>query len=138
MGVNNIDVIAASRRGVVVMNTPGANTISTAEHAFALLIALARNIGPAYVGMREGRWDKKSCLGAQLAGATLGVVGLGRIGQTVAKRAVAFGMTVIGMDPQADAVVDALPPNAHVPLTLTSWLVRGSSTLRGTEPSAPW
>jgi len=99
VGVNNIDVSAASLKGVVVMNTPGGNTTSTAEHAFALMIALARNIGPAYVGMREGRWDKKKCIGSQLAGATLGVVGLGRIGQTIAKRAVAFGMNVIGMDP---------------------------------------
>ncbi len=99
VGVGNIDVAAASRRGVVVMNTPGANTISTAEHAFALMLALARNIGPAYVSMRAGRWEKKKFLGSQLWGSTLGVVGLGRIGREVARRAVAFGMKVCAYDP---------------------------------------
>jgi D-3-phosphoglycerate dehydrogenase len=99
VGVDNIDIMAASRRGAVVMNTPGANTISTAEHAFALMMALARNIGPAYVSMREARWDKKKYKGSQLSGATLGVVGLGRVGQAVAKRALAFGMNVVGHDP---------------------------------------
>ncbi|MFO7958811.1 MAG: phosphoglycerate dehydrogenase [Candidatus Brocadiia bacterium] len=99
VGVDNIDIAAASRKGVVVMNTPGANTLSTAEHAFALMLALARNIGPAYISMREGRWDKKKFLGSQLAGATLGIVGLGRIGQTVAKRALTFQMNVLAYDP---------------------------------------
>lgn len=99
VGVNNIDVRAASRKGVVVMNTPGGNTVSTAEHAFALMMALARNIGPAYIGMRESKWEKKKCVGSQLCGATLGVVGLGRIGQTVARRAVSFGMNVLALDP---------------------------------------
>ena len=99
VGVDNVDVHAASRKGVVVMNTPGGNTLSTAEHAFALLLALARNIGPAYMTMREGRWEKKKFIGSQLAGSTLGVVGLGRIGQAVAKRAGAFDMTVLVYDP---------------------------------------
>lgn len=99
VGVNNIDLNAASRKGVVVMNTPGGNTTSTAEHAFALMLALARNIGPAYVSMREGRWDRKKFVGSQLAGAVLGVVGFGRIGQVVAKRAVAFGMDLLAYDP---------------------------------------
>ena len=72
VGVDNIDVPAASRKGVVVMNTPGGNTVSTAEHAFALMIGLARNIGPAYISMRERRWDKKRFIGSQLAGSTLG------------------------------------------------------------------
>ncbi len=82
-----------------IVQKSGVKRTSVADRAFALMIALARNIGPAYVGMREGRWDKKKCVGSQLAGATLGVVGLGRIGQTIAKRAVAFGMNVIGLDP---------------------------------------
>ncbi len=99
VGVNNIDVAAASRRGVVVMNTPGANTLSTAEHAFALMLALARNIGPAYIAMREARWAKKQFLGSQLAGSTLGIVGLGRIGQAVARRGFAFEMNVLAHDP---------------------------------------
>jgi len=99
VGVDNIDIMAASRKGTVVMNTPGANTISTAEHAFALMLALARNIGPAYLSMRESRWDKKKYKGSQLSGATLGIIGLGRVGQAVAKRALAFGMHVVGHDP---------------------------------------
>lgn len=99
VGVDNIDVDAASRKGVVVMNTPGGNTISTAEHTFALMLALVRNIGPAYIAMREGRWEKKKFIGSQLAGSTLGIVGLGRIGQEMAKRALAFGMTVRAYDP---------------------------------------
>ncbi|MFP4026201.1 MAG: phosphoglycerate dehydrogenase [Candidatus Brocadiia bacterium] len=99
VGVDNIDIPAASRRGVVVMNTPGANTISTAEHAFALLLALSRNIGPAYVSMREGKWDKKKFTGAELAGTILGIIGLGRVGQAVAKRAVGFDMEVHAHDP---------------------------------------
>jgi len=99
VGVDNIDIAAASRKGVVVMNTPGANTLSTAEHAFGLMLALARNIGPAYISMRQGHWDKKKFLGSQLAGATLGIVGLGRIGQTVARRALAFQMNVLAYDP---------------------------------------
>lgn len=99
VGVNNIDIGAASKHGVVVMNTPGGNTISTAEHAFALLLALARNIGPAYVSMREGRWDKKKYVGNQLAGSRLGIIGLGRIGQAVARRGVAFKMDVLAYDP---------------------------------------
>jgi D-3-phosphoglycerate dehydrogenase len=99
VGVDNIDVPAASHRGVVVMNTPGANTISTAEHAFALMMALARNIGPAYISMREGRWEKKKFTGTQLSGSKLAIIGLGRIGQEIAKRAVAFGMLVRAYDP---------------------------------------
>ncbi len=99
VGVDNIDVPAASRRGVVVMNTPGGNAVSTAEHAFALMLALARNVAPANISMREGRWERKSFVGSQLAGCVLGVVGLGRIGQEVAKRAVSFGMTVRVHDP---------------------------------------
>ncbi|MCK4374513.1 MAG: phosphoglycerate dehydrogenase [Candidatus Brocadiae bacterium] len=99
VGVDNVDVEAASRKGVVVMNTPGANTISTAEHAFTLMLGVARNIGPAYVSMREGHWEKERFVGSQLAGSVLGVIGLGRIGQEVARRAAAFGMTVRTYDP---------------------------------------
>ena len=99
VGVDNIDLAAATRKGIVVMNTPGANTISTAEHTFALILALSRNVGPAYISMREGKWDRKRFVGAELAGTTLGIVGLGRIGQAVAARALAFGMKVVGHDP---------------------------------------
>ncbi|MDP6108384.1 MAG: NAD(P)-dependent oxidoreductase, partial [Candidatus Brocadiia bacterium] len=99
VGVDNIDVAAASRQGVVVMNTPGANTISTAEHTIALMLALSRNVGPAYLSMREGRWDRKKFMGAELAATTLGVVGLGRVGRAVAARAAAFDMKIAAYDP---------------------------------------
>jgi D-3-phosphoglycerate dehydrogenase len=99
VGVDNVDVIAASRRGVAVMNTPGGNAVSTAEHTFALLLGLARKIGPAYISMRAGAWDRSRFLGAQLSGGTLGVVGFGRVGQEVSKRALAFGMKVRAYDP---------------------------------------
>lgn len=99
VGVDNIDVPAASRRGIVVMNTPGGNTVSTAEHTTALMLALSRNIGPANESLKAGRWDRTKYTGTQLEGKTLGVIGLGRVGQAVAKRALGFDMKVVGFDP---------------------------------------
>ena len=99
VGTDNIDKDAATEAGILVMNTPTGNTTSTAEHAFAMLMALSRNIGPASASMKEGRWDKKLFQGSQLSGKTLAVIGLGRIGITVAQRALAFEMRVIGYDP---------------------------------------
>ena len=99
VGTDNIDKLAAKRLGIVVMNTPSGNTISTAEHAFALMLGLARNLAPAHASLKQGRWDRKTYMGSQLYGKTLGVVGLGRIGREVASRAQAFGMSVIGFDP---------------------------------------
>lgn len=99
VGVDNIDCDAATAAGILVMNSAEASTISTAEHAFALMLALARQIGPAYVTMTQGGWDRNKFMGRQLSGKTLGVVGLGRIGRTVAERAMAFGMTVVAYDP---------------------------------------
>lgn len=99
VGTDNIDKQAATRLGIVVMNTPAGNTLSTAEHTFALMLALSRNIAPAYQSLCQGRWDRSSFTGTQLADKTLGVVGLGRIGLEVAKRARAFGMRVLGYDP---------------------------------------
>lgn len=101
VGVDNIDLDACTARGVVVMNTPDANTISTAEHTIALMLALARHIPQADRSLREGRWDRKSFVGTQLAGKTLGIIGLGRIGRAVAERATALDMTVIAFDPFA-------------------------------------
>ncbi|MHC4992061.1 MAG: phosphoglycerate dehydrogenase, partial [Planctomycetota bacterium] len=103
VGVDNIDLPAATRHGIAVMNTASASTITTAEHAFALMIALARNIGAAHRTMAEGGWDRSRFVGTQLHGKTLGVVGLGRIGQTMARRALAFGMQVIAFDPFVNA-----------------------------------
>ncbi|HYF78730.1 MAG TPA: phosphoglycerate dehydrogenase [Symbiobacteriaceae bacterium] len=100
VGVDNIDVEAATERGVVVVNVPGANTLSTAEHAFGMLIALARHIPQAHGALaREGRWDRKTYVGTELYGKTLGIIGLGRIGAEVATRARAFGMKVLAFDP---------------------------------------
>jgi D-3-phosphoglycerate dehydrogenase len=99
VGTDNIDKVAATRHGIVVMNTPAGNTLSTAEHAFALMLALSRNIAPANQSLVEGRWDRKAFMGAQLADKTLGIIGLGRIGQEVATRAKAFDMKLIGYDP---------------------------------------
>ncbi len=99
VGVDNIDLPAATRAGIVVMNTPAGNTTSTAEHTIAMLMALSRNIGPASQSMREGKWDRKLYTGTQLSGKTIGVVGLGRIGLAVAKRCRGMEMTVVGFDP---------------------------------------
>ncbi|MDO5554561.1 MAG: phosphoglycerate dehydrogenase [Planctomycetia bacterium] len=99
VGVDNIDLKAATRAGVIVMNTPGGNTQSTAEQTFALILALSRNIHPAYQSLIEGRWDRKKFTGHQLGGKTLGVIGMGRIGQVVSGFAKAFGMNVLAFDP---------------------------------------
>jgi D-3-phosphoglycerate dehydrogenase len=99
VGVDNIDLKAATDKGILVVNTAEASTITTAEHAFTLMMALLRNVGPSYKTMTEGGWDRSKYKGRQLQGLTLGVVGLGRIGRTVAERALAFGMNVFGYDP---------------------------------------
>jgi D-3-phosphoglycerate dehydrogenase len=99
VGVDNIDRDAATREGIVVMNTPAGNTISTAEHAVTLMLSLSRNIGPAYASMQEGKWERSKFTGTQVAGKTLGIIGLGRIGQSVAQRALGFEMQVVGYDP---------------------------------------
>jgi len=99
VGTDNIDKEAATRQGIVVMNTPAGNTVSTAEHAFALLLGLSRNIAAADASLRGHKWDRNKFMGVQLAGKTLGIVGLGRIGQAVAARARAFDMRVMGFDP---------------------------------------
>jgi D-3-phosphoglycerate dehydrogenase len=99
VGVDNIDVPAATRQGIVVMNTPGGNTVSTAEHTMALMLALSRNVAPACATMKAGKWDRNKFTGTQLEGKTLGIVGLGRVGLAVARRAQGFGMTIVGFDP---------------------------------------
>lgn len=99
VGVDNVDVEAATERGVVVMNTPAGNTISTAELTFSMMMALARKIPQAHLSMKSGEWNRKAFQGVELNGKTLGVLGMGRIGSEVAKRALAFGMTVLAYDP---------------------------------------
>jgi D-3-phosphoglycerate dehydrogenase len=99
VGVDNVDVPVATAKGIIVMNTPGGNTLSTAELTMALMLALSRKIAPANASLRSGQWDRKSFEGTQLAGKTLGIVGMGRIGSAVAARALAFEMRVLGFDP---------------------------------------
>jgi D-3-phosphoglycerate dehydrogenase len=134
VGTDNIDKNAATRLGIVVMNTPTGNTLSTAEHTFTLILALSRRVAEAYHSLLAGKWDRKSFMGTQLADKTLGIVGLGRIGQEVAKRALAFQMRVLGFDPflsaeqaaklgitRVEKVRDMLPHvdylTVHTPLT---------------------
>ncbi len=134
VGVDNIDVAEASAKGVVVMNTPAGNTISTAEHAFTLMLSMARHIPHAHASMSEGRWDRKKFQGAEIYNKTLAVLGMGRIGTEFARRAMAFGMRVVAYDPYLsssrarllrvelvdtveEAVADADFITLHMPMT---------------------
>ena len=105
VGVDNIDAEAATRRGVVVMNTPGANAVAVAELTIGLMLALARKLPAANTGMHVGKWEKKNLQGMELRGKTLGILGLGRIGLEVARRARGFGLDIIGSDPFVSAAV---------------------------------
>jgi D-3-phosphoglycerate dehydrogenase len=105
VGVDNIDADAATRRGIVVMNTPGANAVAVAELTIALMLGLARKLPTANSTMHAGKWEKKSLQGAELRGKTLGILGLGRIGLEVAKRARGFGFEIVGSDPFVSAAV---------------------------------
>ncbi len=99
VGVDNIDVTAASMRGIIVTNTPGANTVATAEHTISLLLALCRHVPQAYSRLKQGEWDRKSFMGIQLYRKTIGIIGMGRIGARVAKHCQGFDMKVITFDP---------------------------------------
>jgi D-3-phosphoglycerate dehydrogenase len=103
IGVDNIDVAAATKKGIVVMNTPGGNTITTAEHAIAMMLALARNIPQATASMKKGKWEKKKFQGTELTGKTLGILGVGSIGSLVASRALGLNVVVIAYDPYISA-----------------------------------
>src|SRR5580693_4726739 len=105
VGVDNIDTDAATRQGIVVMNTPGANAVAVAELTLGLMISMGRSIPRANATMHAGKWDKKSLQGQELRGKTLGIVGLGRIGLEVARRAASFGMNIIGYDPFVAPVI---------------------------------
>ncbi len=151
VGTDNIDKEAATRQGIVVMNTPAGNTTSTAEHAFALMLALSRNVAAADASLKSHKWDRNRFMGAQLAGKTLGIVGLGRIGQAVARRARAFDMQVAGFDPflsperalelgiELIDSVDALLPRVdyltvHTPLTEETRHLVGLEQLKLLKP----
>ncbi|GAI37813.1 unnamed protein product, partial [marine sediment metagenome] len=98
VGVDNIDIAEATRRGILVMNTPGGNTLSAAEHTMALMLSMSRNVVPACNSLKGGAWDRKKYMGNQLNGKVLGVIGLGRIGMAVAKMAAGFNMKILGYD----------------------------------------
>jgi D-3-phosphoglycerate dehydrogenase len=133
VGVDNIDINAATERGIVVMNSPGGNTVSTAEHTIAVILALARHIPQAHNSVTGGEWNRKAYRGNELSGKTLGIVGLGRVGREVARRMRAFEMRVLAVDPYVSGMaaaksgaelveLDALLQQAdvitvHVPLT---------------------
>jgi D-3-phosphoglycerate dehydrogenase len=107
IGVDNVDVEAASRHGVIVMNTPEGSAVTTAEHAIALLLSLARRIPQATSSMKAGKWDKKRFMGTEMAGKTLGIIGIGNIGGIVADRARGLKMSVVACDPYMSAEVAA-------------------------------
>lgn len=134
VGVDNVDVEAASDCGVIVMNTPGGNTISAAEHTMALLLALSRNVARAHASMRESRWDKKVLTGTEVRGKVLGIVGLGRIGLEVATRAHVFGMKLLGFDPYvSDEVLD----HAHVRRATVEEIAREADYITVHSPLTP-
>ncbi len=99
VGVDNVDLKAATKKGVLVLNAPDGNTISTAEHTCAMILALSRQIPQANESLTQGKWERKSFMGSELYGKTLGIIGIGKIGQTVAERMRSFGMTILGFDP---------------------------------------
>jgi len=99
VGVDNVAVDHATSQGIVVMNTPSGNTISTAELTFSMMMALARKIPQAHMSMKGGEWNRKAFAGTELSGKVLGICGMGRIGTQVARRAIAFGMRVLAYDP---------------------------------------
>ena len=103
VGVDNVDVDTATHRGVIVLNAPGGNTVSTAEHAFSLLLSAARKIPQADANVRSKNWDKKNFEGVELYNKTLGIIGMGRIGGELSRRAIAFGMRVVAYDPYLSA-----------------------------------
>jgi D-3-phosphoglycerate dehydrogenase len=146
VGVDNIDVPAATRKGIVVMNTPGGNTVSTAELTISHLMAMVRHLAAADATMRQGKWERAKLTGTQLAGKTLGIVGLGRVGREVARRAAGLDMKVVGFDPflapdraaqlgiDAAADLDSLLPRCdfltvHTPLTAETTSLIGAREL---------
>jgi D-3-phosphoglycerate dehydrogenase len=149
-GVDNVDIQAASERGIVVMNTPGANTVATAEHTMALLLALCRNVPQAAASLRRGEWERKRFKGIELRSKTMGIVGLGRVGQRVARRCRAFGMDVVCYDPYlsgeraellkvAQVTLDELFERSdfitlHAALTPDTQGLIGSEALAATKP----
>ncbi len=152
VGTDNIDVDAATRRGIVVVNAPTANTVSAAEHTVALMLALARHVPEANNQLKSGTWQREKLIGIELRDKTLGIIGLGNVGSEVAKRAQAFEMHVIAHDPFVSAdfarniKVDLVPLNQllaeadfislHIPLTSTTTELIGAEELAKVRPTA--
>ena len=134
VGVDNINLEAATKRGIVVINAPDGNTITTCEHAFAMMMALARHIPQAYAKTISGTWDRKTFLGVELRGKTLGVLGMGRIGSEVAKRAKAFGMNILAYDPFLTA---DRAEKMEVKLASVDDIVRGADFITVHTPLTP-
>ena len=107
VGLDNVDLPAATKKGIVAMNTPAGNTTSTAEHTMSMILALTRSIPQAVASVKAGKWERSKFVGVELYGKTLGIIGLGRIGSTVAKMAQGFGMKIIGYDPFLSAAIAA-------------------------------
>src|SRR5215218_780674 len=151
IGLDNVDVEAATRRGVMVVNAPQSNIVSAAEHTMALLLAQARNVPQAHAALKAGRWERSRWEGVELADKTLGIVGLGRIGKLVADRAKAFGMRLIAFDPFVSAErgrqlgVELLPLDQvvaesdfltlHLPKTAETKGIIGSDALLKAKPT---
>lgn len=150
VGVDNVDLDAATNKGVIVLNAPDGNTISTAEHTIAMIMALARNIPQAHSTLKAGRWDRKSFTGVEINGKTLGIVGMGRIGTEVARRMRAMGMNILACDPFLTedkaaklgvrlVTLEELLANAdfitfHTPLTKETKGLLNAETLKQTKP----
>jgi D-3-phosphoglycerate dehydrogenase / 2-oxoglutarate reductase len=151
VGIDNIDVDAATRKGIVVLNTPTGNTVSAAEHTIALMLALARNVPQANARLKSGKWERRELVGTELRSKTLGIVGLGNVGSEVAKRAQAFEMDVITYDPFVSAEyahhlevrlvsLEQLLREAdfitlHVPLTTSTEKLIGAKELASVKPT---
>ncbi len=152
IGVDNVDIEAATERGILVVNAPTANLLSATEHTFALMLALARNVSPADSDIKAGKWNRKQWVGAEVQGKTLGVIGFGRIGQQVARRARAFDMEIVAYDPFLDADFirrqDAEPMDIpgllaaadvvtlHVPMTDETRNLLSAERIAGMKPGA--
>lgn len=152
VGVDNVDIEAATRAGITVVNAPTGNTIAAAEHTIALLFALARRIAPADASMRAGEWQRGRFTGLELRGRTLGIIGLGKIGQAIASRARAMEMVVLGHDPYVTAEqaanhgIEAVPletllersdiVTVHVPMTRATRGLIGEAAIARMKPTA--
>ena len=139
VGVDNVDIPYATEKGILIMNTPSANTLSAAEHTCAMILAMARNIPQAHQSMHEGKWDRSKFTGVELNGKTLGIIGTGRVGLEVARRLKAFNMTMVASDPfppkqeVLDEIGIKLLPNADEVVKVSDFITIHSPLLPSTK-----